>query len=108
MAALSAIVLPRFLSERTPTLEARAQAVAAELARFRAAAMGSGTVRIASSDALATTLPAGLEFGETVPKELVFLPNGMSNGGLWQLAADGRTVALKVDWLTGRVTIDAP
>ena len=105
---MSAIVLPRFMAERPPTLEQRAQAVAAELARFRHAAMGTGTVRIASSEALAAVLPPGVHLGQTSPEAFVFLPNGMSNGGWWRLEGDGRSVALRVDWLTGRVTVDAP
>jgi general secretion pathway protein H len=108
LAAMTAIVLPRFSAERPPTLQQRAQAIAGELARFRQAALGTGTVQIASSEALAAVLPAGIRLGEAIPPDLVFLPNGMSNGGAWRLEGDGREVALRVDWLTGRVTVDAP
>lgn len=105
---MSALVLPRFTAERPPTLQQQAQTVASDLARFRQAAMGTGTVRTASSRALADVLPAGVRIDEAIPEELVFLPNGMSNGGVWRLESEGRTVALAVDWLTGRVTVDAP
>ena len=108
LAAMSAIVLPRFMAERPPSLDQRARTIAAELARFRHAAMGTGRVQIASSEALAALLPQGISLGETIPDDFVFLPNGMSNGGWWRLEGDGRTVALRVDWLTGRVTVDAP
>ena len=108
LAAMSALVLPRFVAERQPSLQQRAEAVASELARFRHEAMGTGTVRTASSRALAAVLPAGVRIDEARPEELVFLPNGMSNGGVWRLESEGRTVALAVDWLTGRVTVDAP
>jgi prepilin-type N-terminal cleavage/methylation domain-containing protein len=108
LAAMSALVLPRFTAERAPSLQQRAQTVARDLAHFRHVAMGTGTVRTASSRALAAVLPAGIRIGEAIPEELVFLPNGMSNGGVWRLESEGRTVALAVDWLTGRVTVDAP
>lgn len=105
---MTALVLPRFAAERPPTLQQRAETIASELARFRQAAMGTSTVRTASSRALADVLPAGVHIDQAIPEELVFLPNGMSNGGVWRLESEGRTVALAVDWLTGRVTVDAP
>ena len=105
---MSALVLPRFAAERPPTLQQRAQTVAGDLARFRHVAMGTGTVRTASSKALADVLPVGVRIDQAIPEELVFLPNGMSNGGVWRLESEGQTVALAVDWLTGRVTVDAP
>ena len=108
LAAISAVVVPRFAAERPPTLEERAQLVADDLARFRRAAMGTGTVQTASSAALAGVLPAEIQLGEVIPQDLVFLPNGMSNGGVWRLEAEGEVVVLRVDWLTGRVTVDAP
>ncbi len=108
LAALSAIVVPRFVTQRAPTLEEHAQGVADDLARMRAAALGTGRVQTASSAALAATLPADVWIGEAVPGDLVFLPNGMSNGGVWLLEGATAVVALRVDWLTGRVTIDAP
>jgi len=108
LAAISAIVVPRFVAERPPTLEERARLVADDLARFRRTAMGTGTVQTASSEALAGALPPDVRIGEAIPHDLVFLPNGMSNGGVWRLEAGSEVVALRVDWLTGRVTIDAP
>lgn len=108
LAAISAIVVPRFVADRPPTLEERARLVADDLVRFRRAAMGTGTVQTASSEALAGVLPPDVRIGEAIPRDLVFLPNGMSNGGVWRLEAGGRAVALRVDWLTGRVTVDAP
>jgi general secretion pathway protein H len=108
LAAISAIVVPRFVADRPPTLQERARLVADDLARFRRAAMGTGTVQTASSEALAAVLPPEVRLGEAIPPELVFLPNGMSNGGVWRLEAGAEVVALRVDWLTGRATVDAP
>ena len=42
LTALTAIVLPRFAAQRAPTLEEHAQGVADNLARMRAAALGTG------------------------------------------------------------------
>jgi len=108
LAAISAVVIPRFGADRPPTLEERARLVADDLARFRRTAMGTGTVQTASSAALAGVLPPEVRLGEAMPQDLVFLPNGTSNGGVWRLEAGGEVVALRVDWLTGRVTVDVP
>ena len=108
LAAMVAIVLPRFAAERPPTLEQRARALADDLARFRRAAMGTGTLQTASSEALRLVLPPDIRIGEAIPLDLVFLPNGMSNGGIWRLEGGGEVVALRIDWLTGRVTVDVP
>ncbi len=37
-----------------------------------------------------------------------FLPDGSSTGGRVELAAGGRRVRISVEWLTGRVSADAP
>ena len=108
LAAIAALVVPRFVADRPLTLDQQARLVADDLARFRRTALGTGTVQTASSEALAAVLPAEMRLGAALPRDLVFLPNGMSNGGVWQLEADGRVVALRIDWLTGRVTVDAP
>lgn len=107
MAGIAALVLPRFTAGRAETLERRAAAVAADLARLRQAAIGSGELRVVSDVALAAVLPTGMALGETVPSEIVFFPNGMANGAVWLLETEGRAIALEVDWLTGRVSLDA-
>ena len=105
---ISAVVVPRFKTDRPPTLDEHARRIADDLGRFRRAAMGTGTVQTASSAALAGVLPPEVRLGEVSPRDLVFLPNGMSNGGVWRLETDDEVVAMRVDWLTGRVTVDAP
>lgn len=107
LAGLAAIALPRLTAERPPTLEDSAQDVALDLARLRHESMGSGTVRIAASGALAATLAPGVRLQSAKPPTIVFMPNGMANGAVWQLESGGKTIQLVVDWLTGRITIDA-
>jgi general secretion pathway protein H len=108
LAVISAVVVPRFAADRPPTLEERARRIADDLGRFRRAAMATGTVQIASSEALAEMLPPEVRLAEVSPLDLVFLPNGTTNGGVWWLETDAEVVAMRVDWLTGRVTVDAP
>jgi len=107
LAGLSAIALPQLAAERTPSLEDRAEDIALDLARLRQDAMGSGTVRIAPSESLAAILTPDIRLQSAEPPTIMFLPNGMANGAVWQLESNGRSVQLAVDWLTGRITIDA-
>ncbi len=107
MAAIAAFALPRFAAERPPTLERQASAIAADLARLREAAIGTGTVQRVSGSALAAILPDGISLADAAPAEIVFLPNGMANGAVWRLAAAGRAYDLEVDWLTGGIAIHA-
>ena len=108
LAILAATILPRFGGERPRTLEQRAEAIARELGRVRLEAVGSGRVLIVPAGDLATSLPAGTTLAANETQELVFFPNGTSNGAAWRLEAEDRAVALTVDWLTGRVAVDAP
>jgi len=39
-------------------------------------------------------------------EEMRFFPDGSASGGTIKLAAGGRTYAITVDWLTGRVVVD--
>lgn len=107
LAGLATIALPRLTAERPPTLADWAEDVALDLARLRQEAMGSGTVRIANSDALAATLTPDIHLQSAEPPTIVFLPNGMSNGAIWRLESGGKAMKLAVDWLTGRITVDA-
>lgn len=107
LAGLAAIALPRLTAERPPTLEDRARDVAQDLARLRQEAMGSGTISIAPSEALVAVLAPDIRLQSAEPPTIVFLPNGMANGAVWRLESGGKSVALAVDWLTGRITIDA-
>jgi len=108
MAVIAGFALPRFAGDRSPSLERRAQSIAADLGRLREAAIDRGEVRRAAATALAAVLPEGVNLGETVPPEIVFFPNGMANGAVWRLEAEGRAVDLEVDWLTGRIALRVP
>ena len=108
LAVLAATILPRFGGERPQTLEQRAEAIAAELGRVRLEAVGSGRVLTVPAGDLAASLPAGTTLAANETQALVFFPNGTSNGAAWRLETEDGAVALTVDWLTGRVAVDAP
>jgi len=108
IAAVMGLAMPRFAAAPPGTLARRAEAVAADLARLRLEAMGAGEARTASSAALAAALPEPFALTTAEPAEIVFYPNGTSNGAVWQLAAGSEAITIDVDWLTGRVSLDAP
>jgi prepilin-type N-terminal cleavage/methylation domain-containing protein len=107
LAGLTALVVPRLAGDRSTTLERRAVAVSDDLARLRRDAIGSGAVRIASSETLVANLGPNIHLALAEPPEIVFLPNGMTNGAIWRLESEQHAVELSVDWLTGRVNVDA-
>jgi prepilin-type N-terminal cleavage/methylation domain-containing protein len=107
VAGLTALVVPRLAADRPDTLERWAAAVSDDLARLHRDAIGSGAVRIASSEALVAKLAPNIHLALAEPPEIVFLPNGMTNGAIWRLESEQHAVELSVDWLTGRVNIDA-
>ena len=49
-------------------------------------------------------LPAGLELASK-PVPVVFHPDGSASGGTLALAENGRQLVIRVDWLTGAVTV---
>ncbi|MEZ5865182.1 MAG: prepilin-type N-terminal cleavage/methylation domain-containing protein [Geminicoccaceae bacterium] len=108
VAVLAATILPRFGGERPRTLEQRAEAIALELGRMRLEAVGSGRVLTVPAGELAASLPDGTTLAANETPELVFFPHGMTNGAAWRLETEDRAVGLTVDWLTGRVAVDAP
>lgn len=108
IAAVMGLALPRFTFQQQDTLERRAEAIAGDLARLRLDAMGEGVVRTASSAGLAEALPDPYRLTGAEPAEIVFFPNGTSNGAVWRLTAGAETIAIAVDWLTGRISLDVP
>ena len=108
LALLATAILPRFGGERPRTLERQAADLARDIRRLRLEAIGGGRVMTVDAADLAALLPDGTRLATTGPKELVFFPNGMSNGAAWRLEGEDRSLALDVDWLTGRVAVDAP
>lgn len=128
IAAAAAVVAP---SLRRPTTAVETQLVARELAGHlrgaRAAAIGRGqevTVRFdaqkrqydADDGGRVTTWPshltlrlttARLERDQTDQAHVRFFPDGSSTGGSIDVAGDGRTTRITINWLTGTVSQEA-
>lgn len=107
VAAIAAFALPRFGGGGPPSFERQVQAIAADLARLREAAVGTGEVQRVAAGVLAAGLPAGVGLATTEPAEIVFFPNGMANGAVWRVEGQDAAADLEVDWLTGGITIHA-
>ncbi len=101
---------------RSPTLDLRAAArvLAAEMRSARTRAIDADhdvvfTIDVDRRDygvrgGARRPLPAGLELA-TRPPPVVFHPDGSASGGAVTLAEGGRQLAIRVDWLTGAVTL---
>ncbi len=101
---------------RSPTLDLRAAArvLASEMRSARTRAIDDDhdvvfTIDPAHRDygvrgGARRPLPAGLELA-TKPVPVVFHPDGSASGGAVTLAENGRQLAIRVDWLTGAVTL---
>ncbi len=101
---------------RSPTLDLRAGArvMAAEMRGARARAIDDDhdvvfTIDVDHRDygvrgGARRPLPAGLELA-TKPVPVVFHPDGSASGGLVTLAENGQHLDIRVDWLTGAVTV---
>lgn len=109
MALIVGMALPRIGGKTGDTLETAIRAAVQELERTRLAAMRHGRPMSISAMELQASLPAAtvIEVSEEAPDTLVFLPSGGSSGARWQIRDDGESRILKVDWLTGRIVIDA-
>ena len=122
--SLAALVLmPRPRAGLTDVeLRAEATRVAAQFREGRAAAIRNRapadifidprTGQVAASDGQPLRLREGVALDWTTSslcptvsglRALRFLPDGRSCGGVLTLSANGRSVQLRVDWLTGRV-----
>lgn len=82
-------------------------------ARHMAATMRQDRgLAIATGRAVVFTLPPLPDWlsvaAQTPPGGLVFQPDGSSSGGQITLADGARQIILRADWLTGRVSTDAP
>jgi general secretion pathway protein H len=89
---------------------ARALTGALRLARSRAIVLGRDVV--VTSDASWFSVDGGspwrLPRGEAITStKIVFTPDGVSSGGPIVLSSGGETIAVAVNWLTGRVQADA-
>lgn len=102
MALATAVVAPRFVNWREPSLRQVGRDVALELRSARGRAMSSGGVARLDPAALDARLPAG--FGLS-GDPLLFYPDGRSSGGRLVLTAATGAVRLDVDWLTGAVAV---
>jgi len=88
---------------------ARSRAIATNrptLVRFDT---GHATLQVGADPA--RILPAGIAMAVVTAQEqgsaIRFLPDGSSTGGRVELAGEGRTARVGVDWLTGRVIVAA-
>jgi general secretion pathway protein H len=67
---------------------------------------------IATGRTVVFTLPALPSWlavtAQTPPGGLLFQPDGSSTGGQITLAEGARQIAINVDWLTGRISTNAP
>jgi general secretion pathway protein H len=101
LALLASAMKPR--SHRLE-MESAARDVAEAMRRARGQAIAEG-VPVAPT---MPHLPAWLAVVMQAPRGgIVFAPDGSSSGGAVLLAGAGERVAVTVDWLTGRVAIDA-
>jgi general secretion pathway protein H len=124
---LALSVAPALLSKAVPGVEARgaAREMAAGLRAARGKAIASnretalvldvaGGAYKVEGEAKARRVPAGIGISLLTADELridattariAFFPDGGSSGGRVRLALAGRHYDVRVDWLTGRVTV---
>lgn len=106
---LAAVALPRVQNLLRPDIDRTSRAVALAIRDQRSAAMRTGMLAGITQASIAALLPGGttIETANLGVDGLLFFPNGTSTGGGVVLAAwDGRRV-VNVDWLTGRVSVQA-
>lgn len=100
------VIIAGFLPPRGQGLAARqaAQRVAQTMRVERGQAIAGGVpVRF-----VLPALPPWLQVVQTVPPQgLVFQPDGSASGGKILLAGGGQRLLVAVDWLTGRVQVNA-
>jgi general secretion pathway protein H len=119
------IALPRPLARlMAGRLDAAVEQVATDLRRARSRAVLTATPqrfvldlagrRFGLLDGTPAMLPDGIEVGFIGAREerlaeraaaIRFFPDGSSSGGRVRLADAARRVEVRVDWLTGRVTV---
>jgi general secretion pathway protein H len=86
-----------------------AQAAARQVAAAMRAARGRAIGQDQNVPLSLPRLPAWLAVSiQAPPGGIVFAPDGSASGGQVRLDGAGQDIAVSVDWLTGRVTVDAP
>ncbi|MGD9508254.1 MAG: prepilin-type N-terminal cleavage/methylation domain-containing protein [Geminicoccaceae bacterium] len=106
---LAAMALPSVRNLLRPDIDRTSRSVALMMRDQRSLAMRTGTLAAVHEDSISPLLPRGtaIESANLGVDGLLFFPNGASTGGGVVLAAwDGRR-AVSVDWLTGRVSVQA-
>lgn len=120
MAALATLALPMLQPKPDANLNLAVREVVAQLRAAHTGALRSGTTTEVAVDAAAgrigddrlarTDPPLRLAFGDGslareggVADVLRFHPDGSASGGRLVLSQGARSVAVVVDWLTGRV-----
>ena len=88
-------------------LKDAADELAGRLRETRERAVASGRIQRFPIGML--TLPARIR-ASLVPATgaILFFPDGSASGGEVDFAADGRRLAVRIDWLTGRIAVGAP
>jgi general secretion pathway protein H len=87
------------------TMRAATAETAAAMRMARARAIADDRPAALALPALPGWISASVEAG---PGGIVFDPDGSTSGGSVVLNAGGRRATITADWLTGRVSIDAP
>ncbi|MFO1047725.1 MAG: prepilin-type N-terminal cleavage/methylation domain-containing protein [Geminicoccaceae bacterium] len=106
---LAAVALPRVQNLLRPNIDRTSRTVALAIRDQRSTAMRTGTLAGVTEASITALLPRGttIETANLGVDGLLFFPNGTSTGGGVVLAGwDGRRV-VNVDWLTGRVSVQA-
>jgi general secretion pathway protein H len=86
-----------------------AQAAAQEVAQAMRAARGRAIAQGQAVTLVLPHLPGWLAVSvQAPPGGIVFAPDGSASGGQVRLEGDGQALAVRADWLTGRVDIGAP
>ena len=105
---IAGVALPQVRNLLRPSIDRTTRMLALAIRDQRSTAMRTGMLAGVTETSIGTLLPAGttIEAADLGVDGLLFFPNGTSTGGRVVLAAwDGRR-AVKVDWLTGRVTVE--
>ena len=113
---LALTIVAGFIPRRNTTLElamaAERVASTLRLARARAITQGRPVIVAASADGralavdgVAQAVPPSVAVTMAGPPAIRFAPDGSASGGAIRVQVPGRARLVRVDWLTGRVSI---
>jgi general secretion pathway protein H len=102
---ISLLLLTGYLQPHSRTIEA--QAAARQVAQAMRVAEDLAVTRRESVTLKMPIMPAWLTVSvESPPGGITFLPDGSASGGRVLLGFGHKTIAISVDWLTGRISVD--